>query len=34
MVMPKVAVSKATVLVKPAMPCLAATYADLKGEAT
>src|SRR6202000_2168417 len=30
----KVATSSATVLVRPAMPCLAETYADLKGEAT
>src|SRR4051812_29800491 len=29
-----VATSSATVLVRPAMPCLADTWADLKGEAT
>src|ERR1700749_630131 len=29
-----VATSSATVLVSPAMPCLAETYADLNGEAT
>jgi len=34
MVMPCSATSSATVLVRPAMPCLAATYALLKGEAT
>src|SRR5579862_5347724 len=33
-VMPEVAVSSATVLVMPAMPCFAAMYATLKGEAT
>jgi hypothetical protein len=33
-VMPCVATSSATVLVSPAMPCLAATYADLYGLAT
>src|SRR6516162_9076857 len=33
-VIPKVATSSATVLVRPAMPCLAGTYATLKGEAT
>src|SRR5690242_6665950 len=32
-VMPCGAASSATVLVRPAMPCLAATYADLKGDA-
>jgi len=34
MVMPRSATSSATVLVRPAMPCLAATYADLNGLAT
>src|SRR5580658_8196997 len=33
-VMPNVAVSSATVLVRPAIPCLADTYATLNGEAT
>src|ERR1700681_1554523 len=33
-VTPKVASSSAIVLVKPAMPCLAETYATLNGEAT
>src|ERR1700753_1778300 len=33
-VMPNVAPSRATVLVRPAMPCLAATEADLNGGAT
>src|SRR5271165_3974545 len=33
-VTPKVASSSATVLVRPARPCLADTYADLNGEAT
>src|SRR5271154_5257290 len=33
-VMPKAATSSATVLVRPARPCLADTYADLKGDAT
>src|SRR5471032_2101501 len=33
-VMPKVASSSAAVLVRPAMPCLAVTYAALNGEAT
>src|ERR1700756_5805298 len=33
-VMPKVATSSATVLVRPARPCLAETYAALNGEAT
>src|SRR2546425_12023433 len=34
MVIPASATSSATVLVSPAMPCLAATYADLNGLAT
>src|SRR6202167_365102 len=33
-VMPNVAVSSATVLVRPASPCFADTYATLNGEAT
>src|SRR5215470_15270042 len=33
-VTPNVASSRAIVLVKPAMPCFAETYATLKGEAT
>src|SRR5580658_11042199 len=33
-VMPNVAVSSATVLVRPAIPCFADTYATLNGEAT